>query len=249
MHVNVDNPLRSNDYYALDMDILGYPNDGVGEPIVSIASGTVLLAGWGTKGWASYGIRVVIEHDYVDDGGHRYYSLYAHLASENVTPGQHVEAGQQIGTLGGSSYGDLQGTGYHLHFALYQDGNIGGSGTGSHYGGRAVVPEPLGGAENIVANSTMNGSVPGCEEPTTDPQPDAGIPGPTGGLPDAGPYEPGADPPAFGSDAGIGPGPSSSSQLYSTGLCSASGGSGLGLLGLLLVSLVLASRSRVEHRG
>ena len=60
-----------------------------------------------------------------DDGK---YSMYAHLASIYVSPGQRVEKGTVIGGMGATGYA----TGVHLHFSIW---------TGyPYYGGQALNP-------------------------------------------------------------------------------------------------------------
>lgn len=61
---------------------------------------------------SNYGRYVVVEH-LLD--GCRYYSLYAHLASVKVKPGQRVKQGDTLGILGDSGRG-LNRTRAHLHF-------------------------------------------------------------------------------------------------------------------------------------
>ena len=75
------------------------------------ARGRVLLVGSPT-GFEGYG-RIVL----VNVGG-GYSTLYAHLASSIVRPGQIVEPGQRLGVAGCT--GDCSGT--HLHFELRLDG-------------------------------------------------------------------------------------------------------------------------------
>lgn len=144
----------ANDYYALDLVLPAYPNGGKGQPILAIESGTVVKAGWATGGWASYGQRVIIVHDFNGDG-HSYTSIYCHLDVVSVTEGQTIAKGEQLGTLGGSSNGSLNGFAPHLHFALHRDSSIGGSGTGGSYGGNAVVPEPMDGYEDYVPGTIV----------------------------------------------------------------------------------------------
>src|SRR5690606_16249820 len=64
-----------------------------GTPVRSVASGTVIHAGYGYAG-AAYGNHVVIKHA---DGK---YTLYAHLSATTVSAGQSVSAGQMIGNVG-----------------------------------------------------------------------------------------------------------------------------------------------------
>ncbi|WP_432559931.1 M23 family metallopeptidase [Granulicoccus sp. GXG6511] len=79
----------------------------VGTPVHAAAHGVVEESKAG--GWA--GVHAVIKHD---DGS----SLYAHLDSLTVKPGDTVEAGDLIGYVGmtGRTFGA------HLHFEFYPDG-------------------------------------------------------------------------------------------------------------------------------
>ncbi|MGW6738284.1 M23 family metallopeptidase [Streptomyces sp. NPDC055013] len=73
-----------------------------GTSVHSVASGTVVEAGWG----GSYGNQVVIK---MNDGT---YTQYGHMSSISVSVGQTVTPGQQIGLSGAT--GNV--TGAHLHF-------------------------------------------------------------------------------------------------------------------------------------
>ncbi|MBW8738209.1 MAG: M23 family metallopeptidase [Streptomyces turgidiscabies] len=73
-----------------------------GTPVHAVGSGTVVEAGWG----GSYGNNVVIK---MIDGT---YTQYGHLSSINVSVGQTVTPGQEIGLSGAT--GNV--TGAHLHF-------------------------------------------------------------------------------------------------------------------------------------
>lgn len=163
LHAGTNRASSANDHHALDLVLSDRPDNGRGEPVLAIASGTVVRAGWATAGWASYGQRVIVQHDWSGDG-HAYVSIYCHLNEVVVQEGEAVSAGATLGTVGGSSGGDLDGLGVHLHFALHRDSEIGGSGTGGSYGGHAVVPEPMDGAEDLaqgtIAVSANDGSDP-----------------------------------------------------------------------------------------
>lgn len=166
LHADTNAPSKANDYYALDLVIDGQPNFGKGLPVVAPLPGKVVKAGWATSGWANYGQRVILEHDLGD--GHKYHSLYAHLDSVTVTEGASVTTGQKLGTLGQSCQGALSCGSFsapHLHWALHRDSLIGGSGTGGSYGGNAVVPEPMDGAENLKQGmiiTSTNSENPAC---------------------------------------------------------------------------------------
>jgi hypothetical protein len=79
------------------------PGD-LGKPVVASAPGVVLTAD--NINNSGYGRWVMIDH------GNNERSLYAHLSSLNVTAGQRVDQGQQIGRLGSTG----NSTGPHLHF-------------------------------------------------------------------------------------------------------------------------------------
>lgn len=88
-----------------------------GAPIVASAGGTVILAqrwdGHTKDGMQSYGNCVMIDHGKGADGK-TYVTLYAHCSTINVSVGQTVKQGQQIGKIGetGNAYGA------HLHFEM-----------------------------------------------------------------------------------------------------------------------------------
>jgi murein DD-endopeptidase MepM/ murein hydrolase activator NlpD len=60
-----------------------------------------------------YGLAVALRHDFGFDV-RRLYTVYAHLQSVLVWPGQRVEAGQQIGSVGDTG----RATAPHLHFEV-----------------------------------------------------------------------------------------------------------------------------------
>lgn len=82
-----------------------------GTPVVAAGSGVVSTAGY----MNSYGNVIMISH-YID--GKTYTTLYAHLSSISVSPGQTVNQGENIGNVG--STGDS--TGPHLHFEVHPGG-------------------------------------------------------------------------------------------------------------------------------
>ncbi|MER6997411.1 M23 family metallopeptidase [Streptomyces sp. NPDC000410] len=73
-----------------------------GTSVVAVGSGKVVEAGWG----GAYGNNIVIK---MNDGT---YTQYGHLASIDVSVGQTVTPGQQIGRAGSTG----NSTGPHLHF-------------------------------------------------------------------------------------------------------------------------------------
>jgi murein DD-endopeptidase MepM/ murein hydrolase activator NlpD len=85
---------------------------GSGTPIKAVKAGTVLHAGYGGNAGSWAGNYVAIKHT---DGNT---TLYAHMSSNSVSPGQRVEAGQVIGRVGSTG----RAFGAHLHFELYKQG-------------------------------------------------------------------------------------------------------------------------------
>ncbi len=61
-----------------------------------------------------YGNKVIIDHN----NGIR--TVYAHLSSISVSVGQVVSQGQKLGVMGSTG----NSTGIHLHFEVYEDGNL-----------------------------------------------------------------------------------------------------------------------------
>lgn len=104
-----------------------------GEPVRSIAAGTVIFAGvdwerrahiplqpWGAalvhqRHMGPRGLFVEVDH------GNGVVSLYSHLGSYDVQVGDRVEAGQHLGEVGRTGIKD---SGAHLHFGLFQDGAV-----------------------------------------------------------------------------------------------------------------------------
>lgn len=79
-------------------------------PIAAAEAGTVEQAGDRNNG---YGKMVVINH------GNGMKTLYAHMDSLSVKPGQKVERGQKIGVMGATG----RSTGVHLHFEVHENGS------------------------------------------------------------------------------------------------------------------------------
>jgi murein DD-endopeptidase MepM/ murein hydrolase activator NlpD len=84
----------------------------IGSPVVASDRGTVTWASWASGPYFDYGNLIVINH------GNGYETLYAHLNSINVYPGQVVEQGQYIGASGNTG----RSSGPHIHFEIrYND--------------------------------------------------------------------------------------------------------------------------------
>ncbi len=90
--------------------VLGY-GSSAGIPVVASASGTVVTA---YSGWRGYGHTVVIDH------GNGIKTRYAHMYPGSITVrvGQKVYQGQQIGRIGSTG----NSTGPHLHFEVLVNG-------------------------------------------------------------------------------------------------------------------------------
>ncbi|MCD8503103.1 MAG: M23 family metallopeptidase [Bacillaceae bacterium] len=78
--------------------------------ILAADNGTVTFAGWD----GGYGNKIIVDHN----NGVR--TLYAHLASMDVKVGDTVAQGSKIGTMGETG----NTTGVHLHFEVYQNGQL-----------------------------------------------------------------------------------------------------------------------------
>jgi murein DD-endopeptidase MepM/ murein hydrolase activator NlpD len=96
-----DGPMHGSGRHAIDFD-MRY------EPVLASHSGWVVEVTWQAAG----GNVITICRD--QDGSQGECSIYAHLDSINVTEGQYVERGYEIGISGNTG----QTTGPHLHFAL-----------------------------------------------------------------------------------------------------------------------------------
>ncbi|GAA0957745.1 hypothetical protein GCM10009554_68890 [Kribbella koreensis] len=87
---------------------------GCGTPIHAAASGRVTDKYYN----GGYGNRLFVSHGVID--GSSITTVYNHLSKYNVHVGQRVKKGQVIGYVGTTGYS----TGCHLHFMVYQDGNV-----------------------------------------------------------------------------------------------------------------------------
>jgi murein DD-endopeptidase MepM/ murein hydrolase activator NlpD len=90
-----------------------------GTPVLAAGAGTVIWAGWGlfsgTPGNVGdpYGIAVAIRHDFGYQG-QPLYTIYAHMSAIDVTAGEWVDTGTQLGNVGDTGFT----TGPHLHFEV-----------------------------------------------------------------------------------------------------------------------------------
>ena len=98
------------------IDIRSVHRDANGEPqdeVRAIADGEVVHVS-SVAGYSNYGKYIVIEHRW---GGSSYYSLYAHLSSIAVQPGETVRRGQPIAVMGYTGAG-INRERAHLHLEL-----------------------------------------------------------------------------------------------------------------------------------
>lgn len=118
---------RYGDYFP-DTEIVHTGIDIIaplGTPILAAASGKVVWAGEGISKTTSpendpYGKAVAILHDF-GYNGRQIQTVYAHMNRIDVTLGQHVEMGDQLGIVGTTGFT----TGPHLHFEVrLEDGDF-----------------------------------------------------------------------------------------------------------------------------
>lgn len=95
-------------------DIMGDKEPSGFYPVVSMTGGTVEQAGWLLKGGWRIGIRA-------PSGAYFYYAHLAGYAKE-WSPGEEIHAGELLGYMGDSGYGEEGTTGkfaVHLHLGIY----------------------------------------------------------------------------------------------------------------------------------
>ena len=98
------------------IDIRSIHRDANGEPqdqVRAIADGEVVHVNM-TPGYSNYGKYIVIEHRW---GGSNYYSLYAHLSSIAVQPGERVKRGEPIAVMGYTGTG-INRERAHVHLEI-----------------------------------------------------------------------------------------------------------------------------------
>jgi murein DD-endopeptidase MepM/ murein hydrolase activator NlpD len=98
----------ANDYYHRGVD---YAGDSA-SAIIAPADGRVALVGYERDGFAVHGNCVGLDH------GQGVTSIYLHMTSIKVKPGEFVRAGQTLGTLGSTG----SATGPHLHWGVFVQG-------------------------------------------------------------------------------------------------------------------------------
>ena len=91
-------------------------------PVLATAPGRVVWVGYGLSTGQydpddPYGLAVAIDHDF-GFGGYRLSTVSAHLDRIDVSIGQRVESGTQLGVVGTTG----NTTGPHLHFEIWHNG-------------------------------------------------------------------------------------------------------------------------------
>ena len=112
--IPLDGPFGSPFGYRWGRMHQGIDIEGWSETRVRAAqSGVVTKVGW-LNGYSGFGLVVKIRHE------RRIVTMYAHLERALVKRGEHVTAGQRIGSAGctGSC------TGVHLHFQMWERGKL-----------------------------------------------------------------------------------------------------------------------------
>jgi murein DD-endopeptidase MepM/ murein hydrolase activator NlpD len=104
-------PFGKNDHLGNDWNGNGGGDSDLGDPVHAIAAGVVSVAIDHGGGWGNV-VRVV--HACSAVSGREVESLYAHLETIDVQPGQRIDRGQRIGTIG-TAGGQYRA---HLHFEL-----------------------------------------------------------------------------------------------------------------------------------
>lgn len=121
MSMPVDGPITSP--YGMRLDPITHTwrlhsgtdfGASCGTPIRAAATGRVVSVSW----HPSYGHRLVMEHPHHTSG--TLSTAYNHALGYSAQPGQTIPAGTVIGSVG--STGDS--TGCHLHFMVYNGGNV-----------------------------------------------------------------------------------------------------------------------------
>lgn len=100
-------PFGENDHLGADWNGVRGGDSDLGDSVFAAATGVVIEAADHGGGWGNV---IRIAHGC----GDRVESLYAHLDSVEVMPGQQVSRGQRIGTIG-TAHGQYLA---HLHFEI-----------------------------------------------------------------------------------------------------------------------------------
>lgn len=108
-------PFGTNDHLGNDWNGNGGGNSDLGDPVYAISPGVVLVAADHGGGWGNV-VRIVHRCASLGEGEGEgaVESLYAHLDTIEVRPGQQVLRGQRLGTIG-TAHGQYLA---HLHLEL-----------------------------------------------------------------------------------------------------------------------------------
>ncbi|ASC72129.1 putative metalloprotease [Halomicronema hongdechloris C2206] len=102
------NGVFARDYYHRGVDYAA----ATGSAVIAPAAGRIVLVGRVRDGFRLHGNTIGIDH------GQGVASIFIHLSRIDVTAGEVVQAGQQIGGVGSTGVS----TGPHLHWGLYVHG-------------------------------------------------------------------------------------------------------------------------------
>lgn len=105
-------PFTVNKHLGDDLNGIGGENSDLGDPVFAVADGRVLLARDGGPGWGNV---IIVLHAYRENGVRNYVqSYYGHVQTMLVAPGEKVDRGRQIATVGTGGGQYLA----HLHFEM-----------------------------------------------------------------------------------------------------------------------------------
>lgn len=108
-------PFRISRHLGDDLNGIGGGNSDLGDPVYAAGTGQVVYAGVPGPGW---GNMVILAHRVPDledaNEEHVYQTVYAHLDKILIAPGQVVNRGEKIGTVGTANGQYLA----HLHFEV-----------------------------------------------------------------------------------------------------------------------------------